>query len=184
MQVIYTYYFGDFLFRLVVLFIISVYLFYIKKLPRMVTIQNILKKDDLTFKKHFKSKKLRVPRLSFYFLLCLTALFILVLMLLIKFKPSNINDMDCLIEDGQIIGSLINIILILTILTGFFYLGLSIFIIYFCNDPIKVKAAQLSKQLSKFIFYSGLITYQGAHMYTGMSNTEPTEFSNAFDKNC
>ena len=46
----------------------GLWLFYIKKLPKVKDYLKVLKQDDVTFKSHFNSKELRFYRLFFYIL--------------------------------------------------------------------------------------------------------------------
>lgn len=186
-QGIFSYYYGNILLRFILLILIGIWFFYIKKIPQVENYLKVLKQDDVTFKKHFKSKELRIVRNSFYFFIFLLVICSGSLIYILKFlSPIDIFDLENSenLKYTQRVSYLLNFIIFLIILTSLWYLGISIFIIFFCNDPIKAKLAQAGKHLTKFVVYGGLATYQGAHLYTGLTNTEPTSFSNIFDKQC
>ena len=129
-QGIFSYYYGNILLRFILLILMGLWLFYIKKLPKVKDYLKVLKQDDVTFKSHFNSKELRFYRLFFYILCFIMILLWVFWAYLVKNPPLhyfNLNDLSVNLNDLNVRNYITMLDLVCTLIT---YLSIVIFFVY------------------------------------------------------
>ena len=183
-QILLAYYFENVLLRVFFLFVLGVWLLYTKHLPQVQQFLIASKKYDLIFKKHWKSKDLRVSRWVLYFLIGIIIIYWLENLPVTLWTPID----NCYDPTGAKYVKYIKYVFDVWFLalwgTVFYYLGLAFYIIFFYDDStLKFTLIKLGEVALKATFYGGLFSFWAAHLYTGLP-TEPTVFSNFFDVYC
>ena len=178
MQIAYAYYFGNFLIRMFVILIIGIYFFYIKKLPRVEKYMLQLKKDDITFNAHWKTdKKLFKIKKVFYF-------FIFLLFTTTGLKLKIISNLSLTSTKAEILlgQNLSYLIYLLIVILSILYMGISVYIIWFCNDPIWAKIAKTCKAGIQVALAGTVFLGWSTHVDALNSAGEPTKFTNIYHR--
>ena len=177
-QLVYAYYFGDFLIRILIIFIIGIYFFYIKELPKVKEYLLKLKKDDYNFNNHWrKDKKIFKAKKAFYFFI-----FLLFTMLILKIKLMSNLSTTTTKEEVLLFQNLSYLIYLNIIVVCTLYMSISVYIIWFCNEPIWAKIWKTGKTGIQVALAGTLGLGWSTHIDALNSVGEPTRFTNIYHK--
>lgn len=102
----------------------------------------------------------------------------------------NLNDLSVNLNDLNVRNYITMLDLVCTLITYlsivifFVYMAITIYIVYFCNDPIWSKAAKIGQNALKVAFMTGVVSYNAVHFQSSMVAANPTAITNLFDKHC